>query len=174
MSTDFTATIDVASTPQTAFEAITDVAGWWGRITGTTTAVGNEFVYVVPGLHYSGFRVTELVPGRRVAWLVTGSYLDFISDTQEWNGTTVGFDIEETGPGRTRVTFTHLGLDPEVECYEVCTNAWSMFVNDSLKALIETGVGKPYTFGGDEPLTADDHRALHDGVAAANEAAVSA
>lgn len=163
MSTDYTATITVEATPQRAFDAISDVSGWWGRITGTTTAVGDEFVYVVPGLHYSGFRVTELEAGRTVAWLVTGSYLDFITDKQEWNGSTVRFEIGESEDGTT-VTFTHEGLTDEVECYDTCSNAWSMFVRGSLKAFIETGVGTPYDFGGDEELSADDHEHLHEGV----------
>ena len=83
MTASFTTTITVNASAQEAFDAINDVAGWWGRITGSTTAVGDEFVYVVPGLHYSGFRITELEPGRRVAWLVTGSHLDFVADKQE-------------------------------------------------------------------------------------------
>ena len=38
MTGNYTTTIAVAATPQRAFDAINDVAGWWGRITGTTTA----------------------------------------------------------------------------------------------------------------------------------------
>jgi hypothetical protein len=166
LTANYTTTITVDATPQTAFDAINDVPGWWGRITGTTTTVGDEFVYVVPRLHYSGFRVTELDPRRHIAWLVTGSYLDFIVDKQEWNGTTVQFDIEQTQEG-TRITFTHDGLKPDVECYDVCSNAWGMFVNGSLKAFIETGVGQPYSFDGNEALTVDDHAQLHHQVAAA-------
>jgi hypothetical protein len=161
---DLTLTITVSATPQEAFDAINDVAGWWGRITGTTTGIGDEWVYVVPGLHYSGFRVTELEPGKRVAWLVTGSYLDFVEDKQEWNGTVVSFDIEAVDGG-SRVTFKHTGLAPEVECYEICSNAWGMFISGSLKDFIDTGAGKPYVFEGTEALTANDHEALHQGVA---------
>jgi hypothetical protein len=165
MTANFTTTITVDASPQAAFDAINDVSSWWGRITGTTTAVDDEFVYVVPGLHYSGFRVTELEPGSRVAWLVTGSHLDFVADKQEWNGSTVRFDITDVD-GRTQVVFTHDGLTADEECYEVCTNAWGMFVNGSLKARIETGQGAPYVFAGGEALTADDHDELHRQVAA--------
>lgn len=166
MSTNFTTTITVDATPDEAFDAINDVSGWWGRITGTTTSVGDEFVYVVPGLHYSGFRVTDLEPARRIAWVVTGSYLGFIADKQEWNGSTVRFDIAATAGG-TQITFTHEGLTPEVECYGTCANAWGMFVQGSLKALIDTGVGEPYTFEADEVLTSADHAELQDQVAEA-------
>ena len=166
MTANFTTTIEVNASAQDAFDAINDVSGWWGRVTGTTTAVGDEFVYVVPGLHYSGFRVTELEAGRRVAWLVTGSYLDFVADKQEWNGTTVRFEIAEAD-GRTRVTFTHDGLTADDDCYDICTNAWGMFVNGSLRSLIDTGEGAPYVFAGDEALTSADHDELHRQVAAA-------
>ncbi|GAB3808960.1 hypothetical protein GCM10028798_35940 [Humibacter antri] len=159
MSTDFTTTITVNATPQQAYDAINHVSGWWGRITGSTTSVGDEFVYVVPGLHYSGFRVTELEPARRIAWLVTGSYLDFVDDQQEWNGSTVRFDIRDAG-GSTEIVFTHEGLRPEGECYGACSNAWSMYVRLSLKEFIETGEGRPNAFEGDEVLTAADHAEL--------------
>lgn len=174
MSADFTTTITVAASPQAAFDAINDVSGWWGRITGTTTAVGDEFVYVVPGLHYSGQRVAALEPGRLVEWLVTGGYLAFVSDKQEWVGTTVRFDIAADDAG-THVTFTHSGLDPEVECYEACSNAWSTYVRGSLKAFIETGVGTPNLFKGDEELDALDHAELRgriEGAAVASRAGV--
>lgn len=160
MTANFTTTFTVDAMPRQAFDAINDVSGWWGRITGSTTAVGDEFVYLVPGLHYSGFRVTEITPERRIAWLVTGSHLGFIADKQEWSGTTVRFDIDETDAG-TRITFAHEGLSPESECYDVCSNAWSTFVNGSLKAFIETGTGQPYAFEGDEELAAADHAELH-------------
>jgi hypothetical protein len=163
----YTATIEVAASPQQAFDAINDVAGWWGRITGSTAAVADEFVYIVPGLHYSGFRVVERDPGRAVAWLVTGSFVDFAEDKKEWTGTTVRFAIEET-PGGARVVFTHEGLAPEVECYDVCTSAWRMFITGSLKSFIETGRGAPYEFTGAEELSEAEHAELH------REAAASA
>lgn len=170
MTNDFTTAITVAATPEEAFDAITHVAGWWGRITGSTTAVGDEFVYVVPGLHYSGFRVTEFTRPLRTAWLVTGSYLDFTVDKQEWNGSTVRFEVEAVDGG-SRVTFVHDGLDPADECFEICSNAWGMFVNGSLKSFIETGKGAPYTFEGAESLNADDHADLHREVASGSRIA---
>lgn len=153
MTANFTTTITVAATPQKAFDAISDVAGWWGRITGSTAAVGDEFVYLVPDVHYCGFRVADIVPARRIVWLVTGSYLAPMTDTQEWTGTSVRFDIDETDEGA-RIVFTHEGLKPEDECYDLCSNSWGTFVNGSLKAFIETGQGTPYSSDRDEQLTA--------------------
>ena len=146
MSTNLTLTFTVDQTPEQAFAAINDVRGWWAgppaptdpQITGRTDALGEEFGYVVSDVHYSTFRITELEAPSRVAWLVLDSRLTFIEDEQEWDGTTVTFDVAEHD-GRTQVTFTHVGLVPEQECYDVCNDAWSSYVLGNLRRLIETG-----------------------------------
>lgn len=78
------------------------------------------------------------MPGRRVAWQVLDADLSFLKDRTEWTGTTITFDIVHTG-SQTEVTFTHVGLKPEVECYDICTDAWTSLIQGSLKQLIETG-----------------------------------
>ena len=55
-------------------------------------------------------------------------------------GTEIRFDISKAG-NRTEVRFTHVGLVPEYECFDSCSNAWTFLVNDSLRGLISTGVG---------------------------------
>ena len=68
-SQNFTSTFMVQQTPAEVFEAINYVSGWWtGEIEGETNEVGDEFTYRYPGAHYSKQKVTELVPGKRVAW----------------------------------------------------------------------------------------------------------
>ena len=75
-------------TPQEAFAAINDVRSWWsGEIDGPTGALGAEFTYRYQDIHRSTQQITELVPGRRIAWHVTDSYLDFVEDKAEWTGT---------------------------------------------------------------------------------------
>jgi uncharacterized protein YndB with AHSA1/START domain len=143
MSTNLTWTFEVDESAERAFEAVNNVRGWWsGGITGTTDELGGEFSYWVPGTHYTKFRVTELEPNRRVAWTVLDSWLGFPADTAEWDGTTVTFDIDEVG-GRTQLRFTHHGLSPEAECYDVCSIAWGGYVMHSLRDLIASGVGRP-------------------------------
>lgn len=143
MSDNLTWTFQVDESAQRAYDAINDVRGWWsGQITGPTDQLGAEFSYWVPGIHYSKFRITELVPGRKVTWLTLEGWLGFTDDKEEWTGTTVTFDITEVD-GRTEVRFTHEGLVPEVECYDVCWVAWGGYVTNSLRELITTGTGRP-------------------------------
>jgi hypothetical protein len=147
MTDDLTYAFTVPQTPAEAFAAINDVRAWWsGDIEGPTDALGAEWSYRVPDIHFSAFRIIELVPDRSVAWLTTDSWLSFTEDTEEWTGTTVRFDVTPTEAG-TQVRFTHLGLRPQVECYGVCRVAWGEYVMGSLKQLIESGAGRPDSFG---------------------------
>src|SRR5258708_5244247 len=140
---DLTITFSVDQTPEEAFEAINNVRGWWsGEIEGPTDELGGEFTYRDEDMHYSKQKVTELVPGTRVVWLVLDSHLDFIEDKREWNGTSVIFDIARKG-NKTEVRFTHAGLVPAHECYGACSSAWSSYITGSLRSLIATGQGQP-------------------------------
>jgi hypothetical protein len=140
---DYTATLTVQQTPKQVFDVICDVRSWWsGQIEGSTDKLGEEFDYTVPGVHFSRQRVTELQPARRVAWLVVDSRLDYLQDKQEWTGTTITFDLVGHGEG-TDVVFVHRGLDPEVECYDECSSAWSTWVLPDLHRRIVAGAGVP-------------------------------
>ncbi|HUB10285.1 MAG TPA: SRPBCC domain-containing protein [Myxococcales bacterium] len=139
-----THTVTVNQTPEAAFAAINDVRGWWsGDVEGKTDEVGAEFTYRYQDIHYSKQRITELVPGKRVAWLVLDSYLQFIEDKKEWNGTRVIFEIAPKA-GKTEIRFTHQGLSSEHECFTACSDAWGFLVKESLKNLIEKGAGQPF------------------------------
>jgi hypothetical protein len=139
----YATTFDVDAVPQDVFAAVTDVRGWWSDdVEGNTAAVGDEFVQRYGEVHRCRLRVIEAVPGRRVSWLVLENYFSFAETQAEWTGTTITFDIAQKGSG-TEVTFTHQGLVPDDECYDVCSNAWDFLVNSSLRNLIATGRGQP-------------------------------
>jgi len=138
---NFTFTVD--QTPDEAFAAINNVRGWWsGEIEGSTDKLGDEFTYRYGDVHYSKQTITALIPGKKVVWLVLDAYLNFVEDKSEWKGTKVTFEIAEKG-GKTEVRFTHVGLVPDHECYGACSNAWSSYINGSLRSLITTGKGRP-------------------------------
>jgi len=139
-SKDFTTTILVDQTPNEVYKAINNVAAWWTGepgVEGSTVKIGDEFTYQYKEIHYSKQRIIELIPAERIAWLVTDSNLSFISDRDEWNGTTIIFEIAKQGK-KTEVRFTHAGLIKELECYSDCSNAWTSYISDSLKNFIAT------------------------------------
>ena len=141
-SPDFTSAFTVDQTPDEAFKAINHVRGWWSEnIEGATDELG-EFTYHNEPVHVSRIEVTELTPGRRVAWRVLENDLSFVDDKREWIGNEIVFDIATKGD-ETEVTFTQIGLVPDYECYEICSNAWGGYIRGSLRALIATGQGAP-------------------------------
>jgi hypothetical protein len=139
----FTTTFTVDQSPDDVFAAINNVRGWWsGEIAGDTDRLGGEFTYRYEDMHRSTQKITEFVPGKRVVWHVTDSYLSFIKDTGEWTGSDIVFEIADKDD-QTQVRFTHVGLVPEVECYDMCTPAWGSYITGSLRDLIATGHGQP-------------------------------
>ena len=141
----YTTRFTVDQNPYDVYRAINDVRGWWEEtIVGRTHEVNDEFVHWVPGVHFARIRVDELLPGKRVVWRVLDNWMSFIDDQSEWKGTQVRFDIAATDGG-TEVRFTHVGLTPADKCFDVCRDAWGVYVTDSLRSLIATGVGKPST-----------------------------
>ena len=144
-TSDFTTTILLNQTPKEVFEAVNDVRGWWAEsVEGNTNQLHEEFLYYYKDVHISKMRIIELVPDKKVVWLVLENEFNFTRDKTEWKGTKIIFDISEKGH-QTQLRFTHEGLVPEYECYDVCHDAWTSYIQGSLKNLIETGKGKPNT-----------------------------
>ncbi len=138
-----TTAFTVDQTPEEAFVAINNVRGWWsGQIEGSTDKLGDEFTYRYKDIHYSKQKLTEFIPGRKVVWDVLDSYLSFVEDKTEWNGTKVTFEVGKKGD-KTEVHFTHVGLARDHECFNACSDAWGFYVRDSLRNLITEGKGQP-------------------------------
>ena len=140
---DFTTVLLVGATPREVFDAVNDVRGWWSEnIEGDTDQPGGEFSYHYQDVHRAKMKIIEFVPDKRVSWKVLDNYFKFTQDVAEWKDTQVIFEIAQKGD-RTELRFTHKGLVPEYECYQVCHDAWTHYIQDSLKALILTGKGSP-------------------------------
>jgi hypothetical protein len=140
---DFSAAISVEKTPEEAFDAINHVRGWWSEnIEGGTEKLGDEFTYRYKDVHICKIKIAELIPGKKVVWHVLDNHFNFTKDKNEWKGTDVIFEVSKKGD-KTEVRFTHRGLVPEYECFDVCSNAWGSYINGSLRSLIETGKGRP-------------------------------
>jgi hypothetical protein len=141
--TDFTKTLLVEHTPTEAFNAINNVRGWWSEeIEGNTDKLNEEFTYHYEDVHRCKIKVIELVPDEKVVWLVLDNYFNFTNDKNEWKGTKIIFEISQKDI-KTEIRFTHQGLVPEYECYEVCRDAWSNYISHSLRKLITSGKGQP-------------------------------
>lgn len=143
MSTDYTTSFTVDQSPQQAFAAINNPRAWWSQaIEGDTDQPGAVFDYHYQDVHRAKFKITEFVPDKKVVWHVVENHFNFIQDETEWVDTDIVFEITSKGD-QTEVRFTHIGLVPAYECYDVCANAWGSYITRSLRDLITTGKGQP-------------------------------
>lgn len=142
-TSDFTTTIVVYQSPKEVFDAVNNVHGWWSEsVEGNTDVLNEQFLYYYKDVHISKMKIVEFVPFKKVVWLVLENHFNFTEDKTEWNGTNIIFEISDKGD-KTELRFTHKGLSPANECYGVCHDAWTSYIQGSLKDLISTGKGKP-------------------------------
>jgi uncharacterized protein YndB with AHSA1/START domain len=142
-ASDFTTTLLVDQTPKEVFNAINNVRGWWSEeIEGSTDKLNVEFKYHYEDVHRCQMKIVEFVPDQKVVWLVMDNYFKFTQDKTEWTNTKISFEISKQG-NKTQLRFTHLGLVPEYECYNICRDAWTNYIQNSLRSLIATGQGLP-------------------------------
>lgn len=139
---DYSATISARITAEEAIERISRVADWWtAGFTGDSRKPGDTFT-VRFGETFVDFRVTEIIPDKRIVWQVTDCNLHFIPAKKEWNNTRVVWDVfpQEEGTG---VRMTHVGLVPEHQCYELCEGGWNFYAKESLLKLLTEDSGLP-------------------------------
>jgi hypothetical protein len=137
---NYTATIEVAKSPNEVFNAINDVTKWWSQdFEGNSTRLNDEFIINHPGKHYSKQKLVEVIPDKKIVWLVTESNLSWIKNNkEEWTNTKMIFEIASEG-NKTILHFTHQGLVPEQECYVMCERGWNIIIKDWLFHFISTG-----------------------------------
>lgn len=140
---NYTANFLVDQTPSEAFNAIKNFRGWWSEdIEGNTDKLNKEFFYHYKDVHLTKMKLIEIVPDKKLVYQVLDNQFNFTKDKSEWINTKLIFEISEEN-NKTKVQFTHEGLTPEYECYNVCFDAWTKYIKSSLKNLIETGKGQP-------------------------------
>ena len=149
---DFTTSLLVDQPPKVAFNAINNVRGWWSEeIEGSTDNLNDVFKYHFEDIHRCQLKVIEIIADKKVVWLVMDNYFKpgifdsnnaFTHDKAEWTGTKIIFEISKKD-NKTQIRFTHLGLVPEYECFDVCSNGWTHYIRESLLSLITTGKGQP-------------------------------
>ena len=143
---DYTISITIATNPTIIYSALTTgVAKWWGGkdLSGNTKSLNDEFIIHHPGAHYSKKRVIDLIPGKKVVWLVAESKLSWLKNNkEEWTNTKMVFEFMEEGDCSV-LRFTHEGLVAEMECFEMCTKSgWEIVINDWLFHFVTEG--KPH------------------------------
>ncbi len=140
---NYSTTITVRKDAKTAFNAIKNFRGWWSEeIEGSTDELDKSFLYHYREVHLCKLKLIEAIEGKKLVYLITDNEFNFTKNKTEWINSKLNFDLSTEGD-ETKILFTHEGLTPDCECYEVCNEAWTSYIQGSLKNFIETGKGKP-------------------------------
>ena len=138
---DFKSSITARISASEAIKKISNVAEWWGiTFSGSAEKQNDKFVVKMGGDSFFDFTVAELIPGKRMVWLVTDCNMPWYSDKKEWANTRLIFDLAEDD-GATILNFIHEGLTPDVECYKDCEPGWTHWIKTSLFSYLTTGKG---------------------------------
>lgn len=143
---DYKRSIIAPTTPEVAFKALTEgIPTWWTtQFTGSGKQVNDVF-----GVRFDGtakkFKVTDTEPSRRVTWECLEAYIDAsaLKNKGEWVGTHMKWDIQPEG-NQVRVTLSHEGLTPSLECYQICEQGWDYFILESLQPLLNGKKAQPF------------------------------
>ena len=141
---DFTAVLNLPASPATVSALFTSAAGvsrWWGPTEGDGS-VGGTLVTSFGDYGANGMRVLEAGPARVVWDCIAPEGTPPTGHTKEWLGTRMEFDIVPAGGG-TELRFRHVGLTPQLECWDACVAAWTQFMA-SIETFARTGTGTPF------------------------------
>jgi uncharacterized protein YndB with AHSA1/START domain len=124
--------VGIAAPVAKVYETLTTLEGhrgWWdSNATGTATKGGE--------LTFFGhvFKVVDARPNELVSWKC-------VKGSKEWLNTAIDFRLEHK-EDQTFVLFRHADWREPVEFMHHCSTKWAVFLL-SLKALVETGKGRP-------------------------------
>jgi len=139
---DYHKSITTTVSAKEAFTKISSVTWWTANFKGSAKHLNDVFTMRL-GESTLTLQVVEVVPSKKLVWLVTDCHLPWLKDTTEWKNTHIVFEISE-GNQQTSIDMTHVGLVPGVECYNVCEGGWNAHLKD-LTAWLETGICSPLT-----------------------------
>jgi uncharacterized protein YndB with AHSA1/START domain len=139
----YTDGVEIAATAARVFDALTTrdgISGWWTSFVTGSPIAGETIELAFAGIDERiVMRVGATEPFSSVVW----SCIEHTGHP-EWVGTTVVFEIEATNNGSTELRLHHIGLVPDLDCFEQCEAGWRHFLR-SIKGYVERGEGMPFT-----------------------------
>jgi hypothetical protein len=138
--------IEVKADPKFVFRALTkEIGSWWTPSDKEISAVNDVVTFRFAPTYWT-MRVEQYVQDQLlILECIEANHEDKklpASIREEWLGTKLNWQLEKARD-KTKITFIHDGLVPQLECFEICEAGWDYFFVNSLKSYIETGKGHP-------------------------------
>lgn len=142
----FETSLIIQATENMIFDSLTNslIAWWTEMFEGSAKKNGDIFTIRFGSQIYKTIKVEEVILNQSVTWLVVDALIDMpeLENKKEWIGTRIIWTIS-AGSSGTTLRLKHIGLTPEIQCYELCKNGWQSFLY-SLNKYLTTGVGVPF------------------------------
>ncbi len=138
----YTATIKTKATKEQVYEAIAEeMSDWWTLMNGKFINVGDQaetnfgasptrWKFEARALNKPQFIELYCCEANHVHQGLSDGI------REEWLGTKLVFEISEHD-GITSIDFTHIGLEPQLECFDICKAGWDHYFSGSLKKYLE-------------------------------------
>lgn len=147
---NYIASITVSASTDQCFNAITkQMNQWWTETAeGDLTKVGDTVKAIFPPAfgHWT-FKATVLDRGARIEIVCIDAhhYVEGKSKEieQEWLGTRIVWEFASVGE-KTKITLTHHGLTPQLNCWDICLNGWNYFFKVSLMDFLNGKMASPH------------------------------
>jgi len=140
---NYRAIMELPVSKERAFDAVANhISGWWGKDLKGSSSHLNDVFTIHFGKTFGKFRVSEMVPAKKIVWDCVDNYLDIFNDKTQWRGTKLVWKFKDVDGG-SLLSMTHIGLTPAIECYADCLKGWDFFVKDSLRKFLVDGKGMP-------------------------------
>ena len=122
-----------------ALTSLEGLVGWWASSATGSGSNGTTFELSFAGLDEKiTMRVDTAVAPSTVAWTCLNH-----SGLPDWEGTKLVFELSEQSDDSTLLKFRHIGLVPQLDCFEQCRAGWKHFLA-SLKSYAEHSQGTPF------------------------------
>jgi hypothetical protein len=149
---NFTSKLILEANEQEVYEGLTLlISKWWSEMfEGSAHERGDVFTIRFGPQVYKTMEVEELIWNEKVSWRVVDALIDLpeLSNNKEWIDTRIIWDISTTSGG-TALHLTHIGLTPQIQCYDLCRHGWQSFLY-SFNRFLTTGIGVPFSLSDPE------------------------
>lgn len=149
-SDNYMASIEVSASTEESFDAVaTQMRQWWTEtIEGELTKLGDNVKAIFPSDYgYWTFKVTAFDRGARIEMVCIEAHHQVEGQPkeidQEWLGTRINWEFARLGE-KTKITLTHHGLTPQLNCWGMCLDGWNHFFKTSLKDFLNGGIASPH------------------------------
>ncbi|OUR74593.1 hypothetical protein A9Q78_00210 [Methylophaga sp. 41_12_T18] len=135
-------TITTVASAECVYKVITqEMSYWWTPMSDNITKLGDRTIAKFEDGTTWSFEVITLDENKLITMrCYEANHIHPVTSPEmrtEWENTLLKFEITNTHKG-TSIHFSHIGLTPTLNCYDICCSGWDHFFATGLKGYLNT------------------------------------